>query len=178
VIDDRGNPFWDFSLSVYARPGVAAACLELQDRHDLDVNLLLYCLFAGSMGRRLTRPDVEEVDAAVRVWRDLVVRPLRRVRRHLKTEDTLPREPVTALRRAVQEQELSAERLQQDLLWARFPMPEGTADGPAAAAAMLRYLALKGIRPDDADLVRLGRLLAAAFSVPEDEAARWLAERD
>ncbi|HEY9550471.1 MAG TPA: TIGR02444 family protein, partial [Kiloniellaceae bacterium] len=47
------TPFWQFSGAVYARRGVAEACLALQQRHGLDVNLLLFCAWAGSNGRRL-----------------------------------------------------------------------------------------------------------------------------
>jgi hypothetical protein len=35
------NPFWDFSLALYAKEGVADACLLLQDKLGYDVNLLL-----------------------------------------------------------------------------------------------------------------------------------------
>lgn len=35
------HPFWDFSLEVYPREGVGAACLALQARHEIDVNVLL-----------------------------------------------------------------------------------------------------------------------------------------
>ena len=45
------TPFWQFSGAVYAHPGVAEACLDLQDRHGLDVNLLLFCAWAGVQGR-------------------------------------------------------------------------------------------------------------------------------
>ncbi len=34
------HPFWNFSLEVYGGEGVARACLELQDRRGVDVNLL------------------------------------------------------------------------------------------------------------------------------------------
>ena len=36
--------FWDFSVGTYRRPGVADACLSLQDRYGLDVNVLLLLL--------------------------------------------------------------------------------------------------------------------------------------
>jgi uncharacterized protein (TIGR02444 family) len=39
-----GAAFWRFSLALYARPGVAAALLGLQDRAGRDVNLVLYTL--------------------------------------------------------------------------------------------------------------------------------------
>ena len=33
--------FWDFSLAFYALPGVADACLELQERCSVDVKVML-----------------------------------------------------------------------------------------------------------------------------------------
>jgi uncharacterized protein (TIGR02444 family) len=38
------DPFWRFSLDLYGRPGVAPACLALQDEAGADVNLVLYLL--------------------------------------------------------------------------------------------------------------------------------------
>jgi len=38
---DAGEAFWRFSLALYARPGVAEALVELQDRAGRDVNLQL-----------------------------------------------------------------------------------------------------------------------------------------
>ena len=43
--------FWDFSLEAYARPGVAPACLDLQERHGADVNLLLFACWLSASGR-------------------------------------------------------------------------------------------------------------------------------
>ena len=43
--------FWDFSVTLYGRPGVAPACLELQERRGLDVNVLMFCLWLAQSGR-------------------------------------------------------------------------------------------------------------------------------
>jgi uncharacterized protein (TIGR02444 family) len=40
-IEFPDHPFWDFSLQVHQCLGVPEACLELQTRHGLDVNMLL-----------------------------------------------------------------------------------------------------------------------------------------
>ena len=69
---DSDNPFWDFSLAVYHRPGVAQACLALQDRRGLDVNLLLFCCWAGSLGRRLEPQDIARLRRAVGDWQERV----------------------------------------------------------------------------------------------------------
>jgi uncharacterized protein (TIGR02444 family) len=41
---------WAFALAIYARPGVAEACLNLQHEADVDVMLLLMAAFAARRG--------------------------------------------------------------------------------------------------------------------------------
>ena len=133
-----GNLFWDFSLAVYARPGVPAACLDLQDRLGLDVNVLLFAAWAGlGCGVRLSAEDLARVDSAIAPWRAEVVRPLRAVRRRVKGEDA-------ALYDQLKAAELAAERIQQDRLFAvsgLTPVPGGhVASGAELAEANLRLL--------------------------------------
>ncbi len=45
------DEFWRFALGFYARPGVAPACLELQDRHGKDVLIALFACWVGISGR-------------------------------------------------------------------------------------------------------------------------------
>ena len=75
------NPFWTFSLTLYDEPGVADACIELQDESGADVNLLLYCCFASTCDVPLTVSDLQAVEAAVSPWREEMVRPVRALRR-------------------------------------------------------------------------------------------------
>ncbi|MEP5764118.1 MAG: TIGR02444 family protein [Halieaceae bacterium] len=103
------NPFWDFSLDTYARPGVAAACLALQDQHGVDVNVLLYACFAAGRGVTLAKADLDAMDAVIEEWRCEVVKPLRMLRRRLPE--------ATPLRDLVQQAELSAEQEQQGRMW-------------------------------------------------------------
>ena len=50
------HPFWDYSLDVYMQDKVGAACIDLQERYQLDVNVLLFCLWFGASDRgRLER---------------------------------------------------------------------------------------------------------------------------
>ncbi|HET6519133.1 MAG TPA: TIGR02444 family protein, partial [Geminicoccaceae bacterium] len=80
-------PFWTWSVEVYGRDGVAAACLELQDRHGLDVNLLLLaCWLAAAHGRALDGATLARARAASGRWQAEVVRPLRAARRALKAQ--------------------------------------------------------------------------------------------
>ncbi|HUK58893.1 MAG TPA: TIGR02444 family protein [Stellaceae bacterium] len=77
--------FWRFALDFYARPGVAPACLELQDRHGKDVLIALFACWVGISGRgRLDAAALAKAEATARPWRSSVVEPLRRTRHALK----------------------------------------------------------------------------------------------
>lgn len=114
---DIDNPFWRFSLDVYAGPGVAAECLALQDGAGLDVNILLFAAWLGfSQGRVLKPEDVRHIADAAASWSDTVVKPLRTVRRHLKSANQQPLAASEALRKRVAEAELAAEQIEQAML--------------------------------------------------------------
>lgn len=174
--DFPDNPFWDFSLTIYPRPGVAEACLALQERHGLDVNLLLFCCWAGARGRALTGAELARLVAAARPWQEGVVKPLRAARRWLKTQATAPGELAGPLRGRIKEQELAAERIEQQVL-AGCLLPDAGEPSPGAAAANLRlYLSAALIRPRGVDLADLGLLLTACFEgLTMAEAKRRLA---
>lgn len=120
------SPLWRFSLSFYARPGVAPACLELQDRGGADVNVLLYLLFLAAHDRQVDRGEVARIDALAASWREQVVIPLRNLRRALKS-GIAPCPPAASepLRGAVKRVELEAERIEQETL-ERLAAPHST----------------------------------------------------
>ena len=106
----------DFAVATYGGDGVQAACLTLQDAHGLDVNVVLFAGWAGAVaGRALGPQDVAAASEAVRRWREEVVRPLRSVRRALKSMEPLA-DARAALRARVKAAELEAELLQLDAL--------------------------------------------------------------
>ncbi|MGY8963505.1 MAG: DUF2390 domain-containing protein, partial [Rhodospirillales bacterium] len=44
----KGNPFWEFAISAYSRPGVEKAMLSLQDRMGVDINMVLFCVWLAT----------------------------------------------------------------------------------------------------------------------------------
>ena len=111
------SAFWRFSLRFYAIPGVGPACIDLQDRCGVDVNVLLFLLFLADQGRAISREDAERIDAGMRSWREGVVVPLRAARRSLRTPiGSIDRDTAEALRANVKRIELEAERIQQETL--------------------------------------------------------------
>ena len=136
-IGSSESAFWQFSLAFYARPGVAGACLELQDKAGVDANILLYLLFLATQSRQLRRADVANVDALVSAWREQAVIPLRTLRRVLKSGIApFPVIDTATLRSAVKRIELEAEHLEQLGLERLAPASAlGTPATPRAAAA-------------------------------------------
>lgn len=133
------NPFWEFSLAFYGRPGVAPACLRLQDEGGADVNIALFLLWRARSGVRLCEQDLACADALVAGWRERIVEPLRAMRRRLKTDPMLDGDG--AFRAGVKAVELEAERLEQDALFRAAPDLGGTPGSPPGEAARKGLLA-------------------------------------
>jgi uncharacterized protein (TIGR02444 family) len=105
------SPFWTFSLRLYGRPGVPPACLTLQEKQGVDVNVLLFCLFAARSGRALAMDDVREVIAAVDPWKAGAVVSLRAARVYLREPAAfIDAEGAAALRQRVKALEPVARR--------------------------------------------------------------------
>lgn len=157
------NPFWDFSLRLYARPGVAPACLHLQARHNVDVNIVLYCAWLGvERGIGADERALAAVLAHVSAWHDAVVRRLRAVRVDLKAETYgAPREFSEGLRADIKRGELDAERIEQHMLltFALSDAPCATPSPVVARDNIYAYLKTLGIQPDSEDDAAIGTLV-------------------
>lgn len=117
---ENDNPFWRFSLAVYSRPDVPAACLKLQADHGADVNLLLFFCWCASAGKSLSHSAIDDACAAVGDWHRDVVVSLRAVRSGLKNDARgLDAAVAEAFRSKVKKIELEAERLEQEQLFTR-----------------------------------------------------------
>lgn len=149
---------WDFALATYARPGVEAACLALQDEHGQCVPLMLWRLWTVAEGRPVDAMLLAGAAETASAWEDAATAPLRDIRRKLKrrfppVSDTAR----AALREDLKAAELRAERLLLETLEALSP-------GPASAAASLAEALEAVTRAWGQPLGRaeLGELIAAA----------------
>jgi len=144
--------FWDWAVAVYERPGVAEACLRLQDAHGQCVPLLLWAAWSGE-----TQTSVAaEAASQARSWLE-IIEPLRAVRRRLKTpvsrDDEKARLP---LRERVKATELAAEQALMTGLEALVP---GRAGGKPVLPALLTVSSAWGGRVPVEVLARLADLL-------------------
>lgn len=153
------NPFWDFSLGVYGHADVATACLALQDRHGADVNLLLFCLWAGSRGHTVTTAELTHLMAVTRPWQQDVIAPLRAVRRRLKTAESA----IGDLRARVKATELAAEEAEQQMLFDTLAVTAGQGASDLAGRNMTAYLVALGVIVEAVDVADLATLLRGVY---------------
>jgi uncharacterized protein (TIGR02444 family) len=163
------NPLWDYSVELYGRPGVEAACLELQRRHGLDVNLVLLCCWQAARGAELDPAASSRASTAVASWQAEVVRPLRALRQRLRARLVDPEpgsvvelwpELAAAIRERALALEIDGEHLAQlGLCRAVSGLPARAAPGLALASANLR----RYWQFDRRDRHALGILLGNAF---------------
>jgi uncharacterized protein (TIGR02444 family) len=115
---------WAFALAIYAKPGVAEACLALQDEAGVDVMMLLTTTFAAVKQRLLLAPDeIRALNEACRLWREQIVWPLRAIRSGLKAgPQPAPSEATEQFRSQVKALELAAEKLENKLLVECLPL--------------------------------------------------------
>ncbi|MDO9338517.1 MAG: TIGR02444 family protein [Caulobacter sp.] len=143
--------FWDWALAAYDRPGVAEACLSLQDDHGQQTAYLLWAAWASPAERPLA--DGAEL---ARHWEAAILGPVRQSRRALKA----PLGPVDdtarlAIRETVKAVELDLERLLMTSL-------EGLSQATPGQAlpALIRAGEAWGDPPPVEALERLARALA------------------
>ncbi|MEJ2764563.1 TIGR02444 family protein [Photobacterium sp. MCCC 1A19761] len=77
--------FWPFCLAHYARPGVEAACLALQDRHHGNVNLALLLHWLDTQAQALPEHGLAQLGEALSDT-DALLTPYRVMRRALKPQ--------------------------------------------------------------------------------------------
>ncbi|WP_119460291.1 TIGR02444 family protein [Rhodospirillaceae bacterium SYSU D60014] len=172
MAEAAADRFWAFSLELYGRPGVAPACLSLQDRCGLDVNLLLFCCWTAAEGRPLSDADLRRAIDAVAPWHEAAVGPIRAVRRRLKGGVAgVAAAETDALRRRIAEIEIEAERIAQQALAALPATGTGNASATArtALASLRTYLELRDVAIGPAERADLETILRAAFPADPGE---------
>jgi uncharacterized protein (TIGR02444 family) len=143
----RKSPFWRFSVKFYAVPGVAPACIELQDQAGVDVNLLFFLLWNATERRALGNAEVAELERSIGTWRNTAVIPLRELRRALKSPPpVMGPDAAEGFRTRIKAVELEAERLQQEAMYdlarsGRLGTSAATAE-QAARTSVAAYQAL------------------------------------
>lgn len=162
------NPFWQFSLAVYARPGVADECLALQKHLNIDVNVLLCCAWIGNAYKvRLGDEQLQDLGALILAWQRTVVRPLRAARQDIKQMPSMSETAVKDLRQDIACLELRAEQIEQAML---FEFARGLVTGATVVPLA------EAVRHNIANLLRLAGLNKNDTGTGTSHAERLIAE--
>ncbi len=179
-IDDHSavatNPFWEYSLQLYAAPGVENYCLDLQRRQGVNVNLLLFCCWTALQCRQLGSDEIASAAAAIDSWDKQVVQQLRQLRQLIKAIDELEHLNNSAqveldgpaFRAQLKSLELIAERIVQENLyawWQNLPATAAVVAPTALLSNLNTYLNLLGV--DEADWLTEDHFLVEAAFRPE-----------
>lgn len=105
------NPFWAFSLRVWAKPALQAQLLTLQRTDDIDINLLLFAIWCGTQAKQLPA-DMSAITRTATQWQQHI-KPLRSVRLALAQNPS-----AQSLKTLVQKAEVLAEQYEQAALFA------------------------------------------------------------
>ena len=164
------HPFWDFSLQVYMTEGVGPACIALQERHQIDVNILMFLLWLAASGRgAASDADLAAIMTAAGPWHREVVRRIRQVRTRMKGGfPPAPGDLAESLRKRIGKIEVDCEHVEQLVLAATVDSQADSARPPGARAAdagasIARYFAAIGAPISAEDRLDIAAVMRVAF---------------
>lgn len=103
------NPFWSYSLTQYSNPDCETFCLDAQNTHGLDVNLILFSVWLATQNRML---NLDLLPSFIKQHQQGIVTPLRDLRIKMKAR-ARSNEQISNLRDSLKRLELQAEQLEQ-----------------------------------------------------------------
>jgi uncharacterized protein (TIGR02444 family) len=120
---------WERAIRAYEQAEVKRLCLELQDDHGQSVSYLLWALWVGEQGRPVEADLAARAAELAHDWELGVLKPLRAVRRRLKSAVAgISDSAREASRERLKAEEIAAERLLLDALEAMTPAAGRQAD--------------------------------------------------
>ena len=170
-------PFWDFSLKVYGQEGVSTACINLQDKHILDVNIILLSMWLGHGGYPIM--DHDALMRALNVsrrWNKDIICGIRAVRLALKDDfSPISAENCENLRQSILSLEIDGEHLEQVALASTVTATPNPDLEPSLRLAICTanlglYLTHLETKLDEKDYVDVRIILSATFPNLESEA--------
>ncbi len=174
------HPFWKFSLKIYGGEGVSRACINIQDRHEMDVNLLLLGTWFGASGRgRLSKSQLDAAIGVSRQWNREIVCNLRSIRERLKDGfEGFSANHTDGMRKAVLALEIECEQIEHFALAGALgaaadgPDDDGTDGLSESSANLLAYFERKGVVPTAADRDDMAVILGSAYPDRDEDKIR------
>jgi uncharacterized protein (TIGR02444 family) len=85
------RPFCTFIKQIQAQPLVNNALLSLQQRLQLNINVLLFCCWVAERGLKpLNKTELRNILAIISPWHNQIVLALKKLRKHLQQQVSKP----------------------------------------------------------------------------------------
>lgn len=112
-MDYPNSEFWNYSTQIWTLPGLETTCLELQNKHEVNVNILLYCCWTGDKNLSINDDDLQMLLDTTQPWQT-IIKPLRDSRKMMKQSLlAMPSKMVDQTLKNINEMELNAEHMEQ-----------------------------------------------------------------
>lgn len=108
------SELWNFSVQTYSLPDVENTCLHLQNSYDVDINIILYCLWIAEQGYAIGKDDAQLLIQTALPWQQSILKPLRDARKMMKQHIiAMPADMLDQTVSNLGEMELNAEHMTQ-----------------------------------------------------------------
>ena len=166
----QSTKFWDFSSQLYGKDGVAEICLDLQDKLEVDVNLLLFCYWVAHFKNIPSESEWTRIFEFSKSWQKEIVQPLRNARKSITEQlKNQPSNPDYAeLKEQLKSNELDAERIQQETIqsmlgiMAADSQPFSTEDAMLNLSYYFSKLAITQTKELKKNLIAIARVAATS----------------
>lgn len=145
--EEAKSRLWGFAVRLYGYDAIGEHCLALQDEYEVNINILLWCVWCGLERRSLNDEMFSLADSSIKVWHKEVVAPLREVRRAMKSLNLeYKSETIDDCRERIKTNELTCERIELNLLAQLKSV--GSSQEPCALGNARFYLKKRGVNED------------------------------
>ncbi len=172
------SEFWNYSTQIWTLPNVESICLELQNEHDINVNLMLYCCWVGDKNLSLNDDDLQILLDTIQPWQTMI-KPLRDSRKMMQQHlIAMPANMIDQTLENISEMELNAEHmaqlaLEKNLKPEKISACENLSNIECSLSNIKTYVgSLSDIASVDEIMPQISQLLTAVF---QDEEAVQMA---
>jgi len=160
------HPFWSFSCQIYAQ--AKAPLLALQDRHNVNINVILFCAWVAASNQGLfSKADMKKLLTHIHTWHERIVIPLRNIR--IRIKETEANDFIEAIKADISDTELMSEQVEQ-LLMADTILKKGHRARKThiqravnACQNIDTYCQVSFVRLDNIDCTYLSEIISAIF---------------
>lgn len=166
--------FWNFSLNLYDNPTIEEACAALQERYQININLVFFCCWLSKENfRALTPEELEAILVRVTPWNRRIILGVvalsKLMKRYRNRSSWIQLNSVVELEKKVHENKRFADKVEQSLMLPAIRhLEKQTIDDAnkmnVALTNVFSYINTQKISIHQNDLEKIYRIVKTCFS--------------